>query len=390
MGRDLLEREPVFRQALLACDAAIGRYTGWSVAAKLAEGATVLERADVAQPVLFAFQVALCRLWESLGVRAAAVIGHSMGEVAAAHVAGALSLEDAARLISARSRNLEAVRGRGTMAVVECRPRRWTRWSSAGRGASAGPRATAPAASPSPGSARRWRPSPPNCRRAAPSLACSAPSSPCRTARRWSPSRGRSRGIWRASTRASAPFPSTPRRAAPSRRARSWTCGTGCATSSSRCASTSRCARCCATASICCSRWGPTAAGTRQRADPCRGGLQGRRAALAAAGRGAALLLRDARAALRARRGAGLAQGGAARRAHHLPAVVPVAAHPLLARGPGGSRLRHAERSPASHPQAGDFRADAPGAGGAGLVRGARAGGRSSRCCAAMRPRSSS
>ncbi|WP_224241542.1 type I polyketide synthase [Hyalangium gracile] len=148
MARELLEREPVFRQALLACDAAIARYTGWSVAAKLAEGSTVLERADVAQPVLFAFQVALCRLWESLGVRAAAVVGHSMGEVAAAHVAGALSLEDAARLISARSRHLEAVRGRGTMAVVECAPEELeaalARWQGrASRAARNGPRSFA-------------------------------------------------------------------------------------------------------------------------------------------------------------------------------------------------------------------------------------------------------
>ncbi len=120
MGRELLEREPVFRQALLACDATIARHTGWSVAAKLAAGTLLKTRSDVAQPVLFSFQVALCRLWESLGIRPAAVIGHSMGEVAAAHVSGALNLEDAARIVCARSRQIQAVGGRGTMAVVEC------------------------------------------------------------------------------------------------------------------------------------------------------------------------------------------------------------------------------------------------------------------------------
>jgi acyl transferase domain-containing protein len=119
MGRELLESEPVFRHALLACDEEIARHTGWSVARKLAEGALIEERADVAQPVLFSIQVALCRLWESLGVRAVALIGHSMGEVAAAHVSGALSLKDAARLICARSQQLQAVKGQGAMAVVE-------------------------------------------------------------------------------------------------------------------------------------------------------------------------------------------------------------------------------------------------------------------------------
>ncbi|MDI1450924.1 acyltransferase domain-containing protein [Polyangium sp. 6x1] len=122
MGRELLEQEPAFRHALLSCDAALAPYLGGSIAARLSEGKAIEDRADVAQPALFAFQVALCRLWESLGVRAAAVVGHSMGEVAAAHVAGALSLEDAARVICARSRHLRSLHGRGTMAIVESSP----------------------------------------------------------------------------------------------------------------------------------------------------------------------------------------------------------------------------------------------------------------------------
>ena len=71
------------------------------------------------QPVLFSIQVALAALWRSWGVEPDAVVGHSMGEIAAAHVAGALSLEDAARIICRRSALLRRTSGRGAMAVVE-------------------------------------------------------------------------------------------------------------------------------------------------------------------------------------------------------------------------------------------------------------------------------
>ena len=71
------------------------------------------------QPTLFAMQVSLAALWRSWGVEPSAIVGHSMGEVAAAHVAGALSLDDAARVISRRSELMKRVSGRGAMAVVE-------------------------------------------------------------------------------------------------------------------------------------------------------------------------------------------------------------------------------------------------------------------------------
>lgn len=121
MGRELLAREPVFRRAIFACDAAIGRYAGFSVADALARG-EVPEDAARQQPVLFAVQVALARTWEAFGVRPVAVVGHSMGEVAAAHVAGALDLDDAARLIACRSRHIAGLAGRGTMAIVDAAP----------------------------------------------------------------------------------------------------------------------------------------------------------------------------------------------------------------------------------------------------------------------------
>ena len=121
MGRQLLAGEPSFRAALERCDEAVRELSGWSVIEELAAPAEAsrLGRIDVVQPVLFALQVALAELWRSWGVEPAAVVGHSMGEIAAAHVAGALGLADAARIICRRSELLRRVSGQGGMAVVE-------------------------------------------------------------------------------------------------------------------------------------------------------------------------------------------------------------------------------------------------------------------------------
>ena len=121
MGRQLLEQEPAFRAALAQCDEAMREYVDWSVLEQLAADAahSRLDEINVIQPTLFAVQVALAALWRSWGVEPDAVIGQSMGEVAAAQVAGALSLEDAARVICRRSRLLRSRSGRGRMAVVE-------------------------------------------------------------------------------------------------------------------------------------------------------------------------------------------------------------------------------------------------------------------------------
>ncbi len=121
MGRKLLAEEPVFHAALTACDRAIQAEAGWSLLAELGadELASQLDRIDVVQPALFAMAVALAALWRSWGVEPHAVVGHSMGEVAAAHVAGALSLEDAVAIICRRSRLLRRISGQGEMAVVE-------------------------------------------------------------------------------------------------------------------------------------------------------------------------------------------------------------------------------------------------------------------------------
>ncbi|MGH2506802.1 MAG: type I polyketide synthase, partial [Ktedonobacteraceae bacterium] len=121
MGRDLLAQEPVFRATLEACDQVMRTYVNWSLLDQLRAEKTHsrLHEIDVVQPVLFAIEIALATLWRSWGIEPDVVIGHSMGEVAAAYIAGALSLEDAAWIICARSKLLLRVSGQGAMAVVE-------------------------------------------------------------------------------------------------------------------------------------------------------------------------------------------------------------------------------------------------------------------------------
>jgi acyl transferase domain-containing protein/NAD(P)-dependent dehydrogenase (short-subunit alcohol dehydrogenase family)/acyl carrier protein len=121
MGRELLATEPVFRMALEECSRVIERETGWSPIDRLLDEseASRFGEIPVIQPVLFALQVALAALWRSWGVRPDAVVGHSLGEVAAAHVAGILTLEDAVRIACRRSSLLQRAAGRGETALVE-------------------------------------------------------------------------------------------------------------------------------------------------------------------------------------------------------------------------------------------------------------------------------
>ncbi|MFI9768028.1 type I polyketide synthase [Streptomyces sp. NPDC052415] len=120
MGLDLAETEPVVRATLDDCDDLLLSEAGWSLYDVLRDPDPArLKATDVAQPAVFAVQVALARLWRSWGVRPDAVIGHSMGEVAAAHMAGALELEDAVRLVAHRGRLMHRAAGTGRMANVE-------------------------------------------------------------------------------------------------------------------------------------------------------------------------------------------------------------------------------------------------------------------------------
>ncbi|MET8826314.1 SDR family NAD(P)-dependent oxidoreductase [Streptomyces sp. NPDC004610] len=119
MGRALLEREPAFDLAVSRCEQAFAPYVPWSLREVLrGEGEVPLESVDVVQPALFALQTGLAAVFRSWGVRPAGVLGHSMGEVAAAYVSGALRLEDAARVVCRRSALLSRHRGEGAMALV--------------------------------------------------------------------------------------------------------------------------------------------------------------------------------------------------------------------------------------------------------------------------------
>ncbi|MFF7994798.1 SDR family NAD(P)-dependent oxidoreductase [Kitasatospora xanthocidica] len=117
MGHGLLHHEPAFAETLAEADALIGDETGFSVLRAVREREHVSGCGRV-QPALFALQVALAALWRDHGVEPAAVIGHSMGEVAAAVTAGALTLADGVRVICRRSALLTRIAGAGAMASV--------------------------------------------------------------------------------------------------------------------------------------------------------------------------------------------------------------------------------------------------------------------------------
>ncbi|WP_406397037.1 type I polyketide synthase [Streptomyces uncialis] len=120
MAAGLLADDPVFATHLKRCDEALAPYTGWSVRDVLssADGAPALEGSQVIQPVLFALMVALAEMWRAAGIEPAAVVGHSQGEIAAAYVSGALSLDDAAKVAALRSQVLSALDGTGGVLSV--------------------------------------------------------------------------------------------------------------------------------------------------------------------------------------------------------------------------------------------------------------------------------
>ena len=120
MGRGLLEHEPAFSGSIDRIDAAYRQHVDWSLRAVLEGSASVdwTMRLDVLQPVLVAMEIALAELWGSWGIRPDRVIGQSMGEIAAAHVAGSLRLEDVAQLACHRGRIVSQASGRGAMAIV--------------------------------------------------------------------------------------------------------------------------------------------------------------------------------------------------------------------------------------------------------------------------------
>ncbi|MEU8606102.1 SDR family NAD(P)-dependent oxidoreductase [Streptomyces parvulus] len=121
MGRELLDASPVFAERITECAAALEPFIDWSLIDVLRGDADpgLMERVDVLQPASFAVMVGLAAVWSSVGVEPDAVLGHSQGEIAAACVSGALSLEDAARVVALRSQAIAGqLAGRGGMASV--------------------------------------------------------------------------------------------------------------------------------------------------------------------------------------------------------------------------------------------------------------------------------
>jgi acyl transferase domain-containing protein/NADPH:quinone reductase-like Zn-dependent oxidoreductase len=117
MAGELAKSSPVFAARLEECAAALSPFVDWSLFDVLDDEAA-LGRVDVVQPALWAVMVSLAAVWRSLGVEPAAVVGHSQGEIAAACVAGALSLSEGARVVVLRSRALTALSGLGGMVSV--------------------------------------------------------------------------------------------------------------------------------------------------------------------------------------------------------------------------------------------------------------------------------
>ena len=119
MGRDLLA-DPLAAEWIARVDAGLRPYIDWSVAALLAAAgpANAYDRTEIAQPALFAVQVAVFEWLRAHGIEADAMVGHSVGEVAAAYAAGALTLAEACRVIAERSRAQAPTAGAGRMAAL--------------------------------------------------------------------------------------------------------------------------------------------------------------------------------------------------------------------------------------------------------------------------------
>jgi acyl transferase domain-containing protein/NAD(P)-dependent dehydrogenase (short-subunit alcohol dehydrogenase family)/acyl carrier protein len=123
MGLELIDASPSFAAHIRDCEAALAPHVDWSLGEVLRdrEGAWT-ERIEVVQPALFAVMVSLARLWQEMGVEPSVVVGHSLGECAAAHIAGGLSLEDATMLVAKRSRLISRLVGKGGLASVALAP----------------------------------------------------------------------------------------------------------------------------------------------------------------------------------------------------------------------------------------------------------------------------
>ena len=124
MGRELLASHAGFRAKIEECDVLFSQWGDWSLVEELSrsEADSRMDRPAIAQPAIFALQVALAEWWREHGVEPGAVIGHSVGEAAAAHLSGALDLPSAARVIFERGRSMEKIPPTGKMLAVALSP----------------------------------------------------------------------------------------------------------------------------------------------------------------------------------------------------------------------------------------------------------------------------
>ena len=122
MGRDLMKDQPVFREVLQSFDQSVRKFADWSILEQLmlepGDPGYRMDEIEVIQPVLLAIEIALAEVWRSWGIEPDAVIGHSLGEVGAAYLVGALDLQETAQVICLRSQLLQQIRGLGGMALV--------------------------------------------------------------------------------------------------------------------------------------------------------------------------------------------------------------------------------------------------------------------------------
>lgn len=124
MGRQLYEREPYFRSVIDQCEKAVGQLNGRSLTellypdSSVDTAAALIDQTEYTQPLLFAVEYALARLWMKWGIEPEALIGHSLGELTAAAVSGLISLEDGLALVTARGRLMAEKCSKGAMAAV--------------------------------------------------------------------------------------------------------------------------------------------------------------------------------------------------------------------------------------------------------------------------------
>ncbi len=132
MGRGLLKYSPAFRSVIKRCDTEFSKYAAWSLLKELrrSEATSRMQKTSIAQPSLFAIQIALAAVWESWGVAPSALVGHSVGEIAAAYLAGALNFKDAACVAFHRGRTMDLASSQGAMLAAGLSPDEVPKWLS--------------------------------------------------------------------------------------------------------------------------------------------------------------------------------------------------------------------------------------------------------------------